>query len=588
MTGTTGARGQAAAVRTEEETVTGVEHARTPASTSSPAGAGPDPTAAKQPPTGTPETSTLSLPVQVAQNDESEVSQESAGYSPHAPDVLHEATLEQLRKLGSDSFPSVQEVVDLYNALPDTRKRRDPLHSLAWRIGFRWQSGSWPALPGSGRKGRSEPQAPHGVGTSASGLIAELRAAASHGRVSLNEWQQANYQTVEPALSPFVTRPGCSFIPSGDHVRAALVLPRGKDGTLSPTALSIIMEGFAAIAHEAHTVISQMNTMVHPDISPEQMRAMITPEIAGVFPEIASFLNRADQSSSVDVNTPLQGMIRRTFQNGNATITLLLDPSEPIKLRESRVRQLTIAVNLVEKAGFKLPDMEFYFPKYGRRVQALPGEGFATNPLEPTWAGVAQFLAPKQIAVSPESVGALERVRLDGGRFHAVGMQFREQGVGVLIHELGHLLHYANNRSRYIDAASSHFTPSAAATARILSEYAGSGPTEFVAEYFLGLVMGKTFTPEQDRMYDALGGARPPYPAAQTALQLQSDQLRHLTLEVNSQLVRRGDLRTRPADLIRTTYERLPRDLKSSYTELIAEAIADILKSESAGQMGVS
>ena len=80
-------------------------------------------------------------------------------------------------------------------------------------------------------------------------------------------------------------------------------------------------------------------------------------------------------------------------------------------------------------------------------------------------------------------------------------------GAGSVVHELGHMMHYATSASDFYSLHSSQFTgPEGPELSARVSYYATTAPREFVAEVFMGLVYGRTFDDEVLAMYGAFGG----------------------------------------------------------------------------------
>ncbi|MGW3631632.1 hypothetical protein ACWD7F_15930 [Streptomyces sp. NPDC005122] len=413
----------------------------------------------------------------------------------------------------------------------------------------------------------------------------------------LNALQKAYYHAVEPVLHELLAREPVTHVDSDDEHRQALLLPRNSDGTLSPAASARMMRVIADGLRSQLELFDADMGMTVDQAALAEWPAMVTPEVLAAFPEAESFLHQLTQSRRttmatralgrntalvVDQNTPVRNMVVQSIQAGGTVITLHLDPTEPGQLRSRRVSQLTAAVDLVQRAGFEVPDFEVYLPKYTRALMARPGEGIVAH--DTSWESEAQFYAPNRFVLSPELVGTAPRRQYSDGTFRSLAMQFDAQGVAKIIHELGYFLNFHHAPSRYLDAVHTKFREWTKEHVLALSRCA-SNTWEYAAEFLLGLVMGKSFTPDQYELYEALGGAVPTLdPSTLPTPDLHPNRLGELTDAVNHQLARRDELRrTATSDQVAGVYQRLPRDVKLGYAQLIASAVTDVLLT---GQVG--
>ena len=120
--------------------------------------------------------------------------------------------------------------------------------------------------------------------------------------------------------------------------------------------------------------------------------------------------------------------------------------------------------------------------------------------------GVAdqQYDAQRRNVLSP--------VRLMMGKEAYQGAKLHSKAVAVIVHELGHLFHEANDSEKYwalktqknVEGAANDRPP--ADLAIQVSQYAAKSKLEFVAEVFTGLVYGKVYSPAVMSKYSEYGG----------------------------------------------------------------------------------
>ncbi|MFJ8850961.1 glycosyltransferase [Streptomyces sp. NPDC102437] len=232
-----------------------------------------------------------------------------------------------------------------------------------------------------------------------------------------------------------------------------------------------------------------------------------------LYPELNSYLDRADQTEALDTGSHL-GKLTPVVEDVHGTqVTIHGDPTD--SLRDARIDNFRKAVITVQEAGFHVPDVELHLPKYGRFLEVH-------NDVVAERSGGrlqrAEYLAPNAVIASPDVVGNPLTNKLAGHRYRYLSTELDPSGVGTMVHELGHFLHYANARAQYHDLAFTQFAGRSGqggdavphqALALGVSAYAAGNPREFVAEVFTGLVYGKPFSPEVMRMYHGLGGPDP-------------------------------------------------------------------------------
>lgn len=144
-----------------------------------------------------------------------------------------------------------------------------------------------------------------------------------------------------------------------------------------------------------------------------------------------------------------------------------------------------------------------YLPKYGRTLVLSPDDVTKTGQR----LHRAEYIAPDAVVASPELMdNPLNRRLENNGPQYYLSTEVDPTGEGTMVHELGHFLHYHQNRSMFHDLTGTEFAGDKADVAGSVSAYAAEKPREFIAEVFLGMVYGRTYSADVMEMYDGLGG----------------------------------------------------------------------------------
>jgi hypothetical protein len=316
---------------------------------------------------------------------------------------------------------------------------------------------------------------------------------------------------VAPSLRPYAHRDTVPLIET-DPIHQAMVLPRRADGRYADQTLDAIDAAEGAALRD---ILAEPFTLAG---TPDLTAADVTALIAGhrnaasghtAYPDLATYAADRAAGRPARFTGTAAGWTdaTRTFDRAGSRVTVHYDRTDP--LLPARVTALDNAVRLIEAAGFTVPDVTVHLPRYGRGLDITPA-GVAVTAGGPRRA---EFHAPATIVASPEIEGNPMAGRVGGAyRFLSTTIGLTHQhgtATASLVHELGHHLHHARNRRLFWDLRQASFTGPAEDVALQVSAYAAGSPREFVAEVFLGLVYGRTYSDEVLEMYRALGGPRP-------------------------------------------------------------------------------
>jgi hypothetical protein len=206
------------------------------------------------------------------------------------------------------------------------------------------------------------------------------------------------------------------------------------------------------------------------------------------------------------------------FDVGATKITATYNPGDVNY--DARWAQIKAAVEKVQSAGWVVPNFKLSLPKLGRSI-SISKSATDCSVTEGAKSNRAVFWAPDLMHVSSAN---FENPLSDKGSMQETKTKFKyssteidPSGVGTIVHELGHMLHFHNDPKKFQGLWGTMFkgkgktktggeTTLEMVAATEVSEY-GNKPREMVAEVFLGMVYGRKYSKQIMDVYDALGGA---------------------------------------------------------------------------------
>ncbi|MEV0409197.1 hypothetical protein, partial [Actinoallomurus sp. NPDC050550] len=326
-------------------------------------------------------------------------------------------------------------------------------------------------------------------------------------------------------------------------------------------------------------------------------------EFANRHPELEAYLSRRNKNVDHDMNAPLGRWQEKVVIFGSrehpVNVRLRHEPTIPNRLIDATVANVRLAVSRVQAAGFPVPDLKIYMPKYSKSLRLEVVEAFtpAGEPYKHLQVSIVEdkasavamaFTHRYALAVSIQPPGMSDDERMP--IYSDVGPQdmptiIDEESVAIVVHELGHLLHGV----RYVYPLAANVAMRDTTLSDLfgyVSEYARSGgnPAEFVAEFFVRWVYG--LIPGNDPIFGRLGEvyrdfggpmpvrARAGFPA----LPLNSRKKRRLVALVNGKLRERGAGFAAAESHIDAVYASAP-EIHVLVMEEKARRIADVLQS---------
>jgi hypothetical protein len=291
--------------------------------------------------------------------------------------------------------------------------------------------------------------------------------------------------------------------------QSAGLMPHTKkndDGTLTDEAMDALDAEQKEEARKLVEVAHNCQLRVDPSVTPEQIRELMASDtnenaLTGrtKLPELQN-ASDPNAETSVEVTEKIDG------------VDVTYDKSD-VHAAE-RIASLRKAIGLINATKVRVPaTLTVYFPKYGRDITVAsdcsikPGAKIAD----------AVFHPPNFLAVSSANTGNAKEDKTGGElKFLSAQLGPDDALVHTLIHEIGHAMHYHNDRSRFYNLNFAFFkgkhSDGRSYQQIAESEVSGYGnnPREMVAEVFVGAVTGKkTFSPIVWEMYTAFGGADP-------------------------------------------------------------------------------
>ncbi len=281
---------------------------------------------------------------------------------------------------------------------------------------------------------------------------------------------------------------------------------KNDDGTLTDEALDELDADQIEDAKKLIETARGASIVVDPSIDEAQLREVMDSSKNALtgrtqIPELANIS---------DANAEPEGEVTETIPG--TVINVTYDKSD-VHAAE-RVAALTAAIDLIHETPVGLPPLDVYFPKYGRKITV---NSDCTTQVGAKIAD-AVFHPPAFLAVSSANTGNPKTDEVGPGqlKFLSAALGADDALIHTIIHEIGHAVHYHNDRGRFYNLNFAFFKGNAE-DGRSYQQIAqtevsgyGSNPREMVAEVFVGAVTGKKqFSDTIWEMYLAFGGADP-------------------------------------------------------------------------------
>lgn len=308
---------------------------------------------------------------------------------------------------------------------------------------------------------------------------------------------------------PFAVRTGrTDALDPTNPMHAAFAADRDPQGRLTDQSLDMLDDIARRQLRDQLAIVGGVTPNSVTPAEVQQIMASNTNQVTGrtIYPELTSYLDTMGSQPTLTTEesslatTGDREVVTRTIDGTRLTVHWDRTDSR----RDQRLASLSQAIELVQRQGFVVPPLTAYLPKYGRNLIVAPGQVREGN----AKIQRAEYVPPDALVASPELLDNPLAIRY-GGAYHNLSTQLDPSGVGTMVHELGHFLHYHQNRGMFHDLTATSFAAGKADVAATVSGYAGQKPREFVAEVFLGLAYGRTFSADVMEMYDGLGGPTP-------------------------------------------------------------------------------
>lgn len=362
--------------------------------------------------------------------------------------------------------------------------------------------------------------------------------------------QDDRYAVLPPAMSRYLKR--VPPLDRGERYRAhqAGDLERAQRALEADDAETLVLT-LDSISRNSQVKIVGDNLDAH------LISRLMTQKLRQKYPELDAFMSRASSDLRHDSNIRYQDWPHSARSVGGTQIDVYYEPTQPARVLSNAIGSIEQAVSRVQAADFQVPNFRLYLPKYTRsleidlatdraghqelHIETVPDEEFNHDALS---------IYPAAMILSSWLFRTLDITRttdVDGPS--GVPLLYEEAQVAVLVHELGHLIHYYKNARTVTDLWNTELTdPATERDFQAVSQYAAhrEAPLEFVAEYFTGLVFGRTFANQglSERLravYLDLGGPVPQGKGSYfPVLPLNDQKLAYLTARVNAILRRQN------------------------------------------------
>ncbi len=290
-----------------------------------------------------------------------------------------------------------------------------------------------------------------------------------------------------------------------DSVATAFTLPRNDDGTLSDEAIEMMNRVDTKQLKDGAVEKAKAGSLnIAEGVTQEQIQGIASGNLNSVtgktqYPELENALNPSEEDDAP---------VTESIDCGGVSMNVTYNKSD--SNFGPRLGLLKAAIQKVLGAGFSVPSMSVNMPKFGRQLTITADCQIKSSGSTER----AMFVAPDFIHMSSEGLNNPITNKKKDGTFEFSSTEFDASGVGTVVHELGHALHYHQSPSKYHELAFTSLKGLKDAEdkpiniADVVSTYGSQKPREFVAEVFLGLMYGRKYPPKVMEMYNAFGGPK--------------------------------------------------------------------------------
>ncbi len=266
-----------------------------------------------------------------------------------------------------------------------------------------------------------------------------------------------------------------------------------------------------------------------------------------VYPEVKTYLDHRDQppeggSSAAAGDNGLFVTHDRQTPHGFKVRFYRPDEFHPDPSTEPREKLVMTALDLLERGGYTLgPDLlQVMLPRYHRTLDVRLD---TSNPEATRLAfSIGKIRVERPIDFQggfslPDFV-TITTTALGPPLPDSAPSLLHDHALGVVLHEMMHWLHHSSHPRSSVDVHSSRLRPFYAILVRVgaVSEYSLKNPSEFVAEYGVGRLLGRRYEGDSgsgvqgilDQLYERLGGPVPEQPRPVHAPELTPDELASL------------------------------------------------------------
>ena len=332
----------------------------------------------------------------------------------------------------------------------------------------------------------------------------------------------AGYRMLAPGLTNVVTRAVPTTDLAGAHYDYLTRFPRTQNGELTEAAVAQFNRDTTdGIETDLENLRRRAGIFVH-GVDDQTLGELLAqdPRYLANYPELRTYLSRSEVATTADGN--IGQMSGDRVRIAEVDVAYLFSPTDPtVPPRRELVER---ALRTLDDAGYRLPPrLRVDLLRYHRKLdvrQRTDADGPYLD-IAQSSAGedilhseVASFLGPDLMIVSP----LVSASKLPGVTPHfskgGLAAEVEDSALAIMLHEMMHWLHYQGSPHTYTDLFSTDLRVEHAGPVGAVSRYARENPTEFVAEYGVGRILGRQYDDPEvaarlEELNEALGGPLP-------------------------------------------------------------------------------
>jgi hypothetical protein len=305
--------------------------------------------------------------------------------------------------------------------------------------------------------------------------------------------RHAAYQMIAPGLEHLVVRKRVTNDALDNPMHRHLIEFDRVDGELTDDAVQNYVDEVDLTQQRALEAVGARAGVTSHGIDDDTLRRLITPEQLDSNPELHTYLRRPDSTIRTDHRG--EQIVEGVTHEG---VQVTFRSSERDPLATTRKELVLEALSELKSAGHVLPDrLDVLLLRYHRELTlraVLDEDGRTKLDIDsrkvdgdPVVGDVAAaFVPPGFLYLTPRVVATHTRILAE---LAGVDHDMENPGLGTILHEMFHWLHFHNRPALVADLASTEFLEEDRGAVGTVSPYALTNPHEFVAEFGLNRLL---------------------------------------------------------------------------------------------------